>query len=158
MVVSGLTQVRCHRMDIEPKKEPLLIALDRIVNFGIRALAVLMTFVVVWALVDVIFHLYRQFSIAYESLFTVETLFSTLGSILAVLIAVEIFLNIVYFIVKDAVNVQLVLATALTAIARKVIIIDYSAISDGHLYATGALILSVGLVYWLVTKSQHVKS
>lgn len=158
MVVSGLTKVRLHQMDIEPKKVPLLSVLNRVVDFGIRVLAVLMAFVVIWALVDVVFHLYRQFSIAYDSLFTVETLFSTLGSILAVLIAVEIFLNIVYFIVKDAVNVQLVLATALTAIARKVIIIDYSAITEGHMYATAALILSVGLVYWLVTKSLTAKN
>ncbi len=41
------------------------------------------------------------------------------------LIAIEIFLNIVLYLRDDVLHVKLVLATALMAIARKVIVLDY---------------------------------
>ncbi len=137
---------------VDENDEPFITFLNSVVLWGVRVLSVLVVLVILWALIDVIVHVYQQFAISFASLFSSETLFSTLGAFLVVLIAIEIFLNIIFFLKKDTVNVPLVLATALTAIARKVIILDYTAVSSDHMYATAALILAVGLTYWLITK------
>ncbi len=143
---------------IETKhKDPFARFLGSIVGFSVRILAVLMVFVVFWAMVDVVVHIYNEFLASYGEVFSSESIFESLGSVLVVLIAIEIFLNIIYFLVEDTIHVPLVLATALTAISRKVIIIDYTAVSAGHMYATAALIAAVGLVYWLVSSKHQIK-
>ena len=43
---------------------------------------------------------------------------------MAVLIAIEIFINIMVYLREDVIHVKIVLATTLMAIARKVIILD----------------------------------
>ena len=75
------------------------------------------------------------------------------GAFLAVLIAVEIFLNITLYLREDIIHVKLVVATALMAIARKVIVFDFSEISYQHVMATGMVVLSLGITYWLISKN-----
>lgn len=53
-------------------------------------------------------------------------------------------------------HVRLVLATALMAIARKVIILDYDKIPDWHLFGMGVLIIALGISYWLVCQANQV--
>lgn len=127
------------------KHDRLLNALNSVIVIFVKTLAVLMVFVVLWALVDVCIHIYWQFLQSYNSFFSVNTLFTTIGSILVFLIAIEIYLNIVFYLQKDSINVELVLGTALTAIARKVIILDYTTVSNENMLAMAALILTVGL-------------
>ncbi len=138
---------------VEKLNDPLIIFLSKIVDYFVKFLSILMVLVIFWSLIDVVTHVYIQFSAYTTDIFTSETLFSTLGSFLTVLIAIEIYLNIIFYLKKDVVNVPLVLATALTAISRKVIIIDYGSITTNHMYAMASLIIAVGITYWLVTKN-----
>lgn len=133
----------------------LIKHLNKVVVFCVKCLAVLMVVVVVWGVVDVIAHLYFQIRERLESIYEMDNFFSILGTFLAVLIAIEIFKNIVFYLRKDAIHVPLVLATALTAVARKVIIIDYSAIDSMQMLATAAIILAVGITYWLIIKQGY---
>jgi len=48
--------------------------------------------------------------------------------------------------------VRLVVATALMAISRKVIIFDFEKISPLFVLATGAVVLALGITYWLISK------
>jgi len=43
-----------------------------------------------------------------------------------------------------------VVARALMAIARKVIVLDFNKISSEHVVATGVVVLSLGITYWLI--------
>jgi len=74
------------------------------------------------------------------------------GALLVVLIAIEIFLNIALYLRKDVIHVGLVIATALMAIARKVIVFDFKEIGHQYVYATAAVVLALGITYWLITK------
>jgi len=74
----------------------------------------------------------------------------TFGAFLAVLIAIEIFMNITLYLRDDVVHVKLVIATALMAIARKVIVFDFAKIEPMYVLATAAVILALGLIYWLM--------
>jgi uncharacterized membrane protein (DUF373 family) len=49
-------------------------------------------------------------------------------------------------------HVKLVLATALMAIARKVIVMDYKTLDPTYIWATAALIFALSIGYWLVAK------
>jgi len=54
----------------------------------------------------------------------------------------------------DVIHVQLVIATALMAIARKVIALDYNTVDPAYVYATvyatGVTVLALGVTYCLV--------
>lgn len=132
-------------------RDPLIDYLNQIVVLSVKFLAILMVFVILWALADVVMHLYNQIFIAAFLIFNIDSLLVTFGAFLAVLIAIEIFLNIVFYLKKDAIHVPLVLATALTAIARKVIILDFSTITPPYIFATAAVIFSLGISYWLIS-------
>ena len=69
---------------------------------------------------------------------------------MAVLIAIEIFVNIVIYLRDDVIHVKIVLATALMAISRKVIILDFDEISAEYVWATAGVTLSMAIAYWLV--------
>ena len=72
---------------------------------------------------------------------------------MAVLIAIEIFHNIILY-VEDNHNqqlaVEIVLGTALMAIARKVIVLDFNEIGASHVYATAAVTLALSVGYYLI--------
>lgn len=148
-------------MDHEPQEslvqgthDPLISFLNKTVVFSVKILAVLMVIVIWWALADVIIHLSQQLIILPTSTatFNVERLISILGDFLAVLIAIEIFMNIIFYLKKDAIHVPLVLATALTAVARKVIVLDYTVATPLTVIAVAAAIAALGITYWLITK------
>ena len=83
----------------------------------------------------------------------ITDILATFGAFMAVLIAIEIFVNIVSYLRDDVIHVRIVLATALMAIARKVIILDYSTTSSEYVYATAAVVAAMALAYWLVVRT-----
>ena len=62
-------------------------------------------------------------------LLDINDIFYTFGAFMAVLIAVEIFINIRLYLGTNVFPVQLVVATALMAIARKVIVLDFDTLT-----------------------------
>jgi uncharacterized membrane protein (DUF373 family) len=135
-------------------KDPILNFLNKVLVITVKVLAVLMVLLVIWSVVDVILTLYRELLEPPFLLINFENLVHLFGNFLVVLIGIEIFLNIVFYLKRDAVHVPLVLATALTAIARKVIILDYNKLTADYIYATGVTVFAVGFVFWLVTKKE----
>jgi uncharacterized membrane protein (DUF373 family) len=69
---------------------------------------------------------------------------------MAVLIAIEIFVNITIYLRDDIIHVKIVMATALMAIARKVIIMDITKIETLEIFAIASVILALSIGYWLV--------
>jgi uncharacterized membrane protein (DUF373 family) len=74
---------------------------------------------------------------------------------MVVLIAVEIFINIRLYLGSNTLPIQLVIATALMAIARKVIVLDLKETPAEYVYAIGVVTLALGVTYWLVAISMH---
>ena len=81
---------------------------------------------------------------------TINDILATFGAFMAVLIAIEIFVNIIIYLRDDVIHVKIVLATALMAIARKVIILDFDKISSEYVWATAGVTLAMAIAYWLV--------
>jgi uncharacterized membrane protein (DUF373 family) len=72
------------------------------------------------------------------------------GLFLSVLIALEILENITAYIQNHVVQVELVIATALTAVGRKFIILDLAKVSGTTLIGLGIAIFALAISYWLV--------
>jgi uncharacterized membrane protein (DUF373 family) len=135
----------------ENAEDPLIAVLHRLIRFAIRILAVLMTAVIFWAVADVLLVLYEKLSEPPVFLLDMTDIFQVFAAFLAVLIAIEIFANITLYLRDDVIHVKLVVATALMAIARKVIVLDLSILEPSYLYAIAAIVIALGITYWLLS-------
>ncbi len=130
--------------------DDLIAFLHKTIKFSVRILAILMVFVIFWGIADVVYVIYEQLMHPPFMLLDISDIFKTFAAFLAVLIAIEIFQNIVLYLRTDVIPVQLVIATALMAIARKVIILDYSELTPMYVFATGMVVLALGITYYLL--------
>ncbi len=129
----------------------LSTGLRAVIRVAVRALAVMMTLLIVVGAVDVAWMLWNKLINATPMfVLTMSDILSTFGAFMAVLIAVEIFVNITMYLRDDVIHVKIVVATALMAIARKVIILDFDKVSAEYVFGIAAVILATGLAYWLV--------
>lgn len=142
-------------LNIDESEEPLIHWLHIVIRFCVRVLAVLMTLVIMWSVADVAWVLYQRVMASPVGLLNVNDILASFGAFMATLIAIEIFLNIVLYLREDVLHVKLVLATALMAIARKVIVLDYKTLEPEYIWATAAVILALSIGYWLVAKKMQ---
>lgn len=87
----------------------------------------------------------------------VTDLLSTFSAFLLVLIAIDIYINIGLYLHSDVIPVKLVVATALMAISRKVIVFDFKYLEPSYVYASAAVVLALGITYWLLDKNEKHK-
>ena len=81
-----------------------------------------------------------------------STLLDIFGLFLSVLIALEILENITAYLKNHAVQVELVIVTSLTAVARKIIILDLQKITGVSLIGLAIAILALSISYLIVRK------
>lgn len=135
----------------EVQEDVLLKFLLAVIRLAVRGLAVLMTLVILWGVADVIYVIYDRVIAEPFMMLTVSDILLVFGSFMAVLIAVEIFLNITVYIKYEALPIKMVIATALMAISRKIIILDFKEIDWPYIIAIAAAVLALGLTYWLIS-------
>ncbi len=131
-------------------------ALKKVINYCVKTLAILMLLTIVWGVADVAYVLYNRLSQPPYFLLKISDILATFGAFLAVLIAIEIFENIILYLRHDIIHVKLVVATALMAIARKVIVFDFKELKSEYVWATAAVIIALGVTYWLISKKETV--
>jgi len=142
-------------LSVVPGEDRLMNLLNKVIRTGVRVMAVLMVLVILWGIGDVVWVIYRHIVEPPFMILKISDILNTFGAFLAVLIAIEIFLNITLYLREDIIHVKLVVATALMAIARKVIVFDFSEVSSEHVLATGAVVLSLGVTYWLISRGER---
>ncbi len=140
-------------------EEPLMRLLRSVIRASVRVLAVLMTLVIVWGVVDVLFVLVERLMEPPFMLLQISDILATFGAFMAVLIAIEIFVNITIYLREDIIHVKIVMATALMAIARKVIILDVQdeATTPLVIFAIAALVFAMSIGYYLVVVKDRNK-
>ena len=143
----------------EPLDDPLISLLAKSIRYAVRILAVLMVLVIWWGVADVVYVLYERISNHPMYLLNISDIFATFGAFMAVLIAIEIFINITSYLRDNVIHIKIVLATAFMAVARKVIVLDYNEVSSDYVFATAALVLALSVAYWLaVVKNPSIES
>ena len=136
----------------EEHEDALIRRLHRIIRQTVRLLAVLMMLIIVWGTVDVVWVVFQRLRQPPYFLLNISDILATFGAFMAVLIAIEIFLNITLYLRDDVIHVRLVVATALMAIARKVIVFDYKVVQAEYVWATAGVVLALGVTYWLISE------
>lgn len=132
-------------------EDPLIKVLHFAIHFAVRILAILMTLVILWSVADVVFVLYKRLMAPPYLFLNISDILALFSTFLVALIGIEIFVNITLYIRKDVLPVKLVIATALMAIARKIIVLDFKQITPDFVYATSAVVLALGITYWLIS-------
>jgi uncharacterized membrane protein (DUF373 family) len=145
---------KCHLLGSD---DPQIDFLHRVIRYAVKALAFLMVFVILWGILDVLWVLYTKLSTPPHFLLNINDIFATFGAFMAVLIAIEIFANIVMYLESDIIHVRLVLDTAVMAAARKVIVLDFNELESMDVFALGAVLAALGVCYLFVAKETGIR-
>jgi uncharacterized membrane protein (DUF373 family) len=147
-----MEQERSTHFSIAESDDALIRHLYRVIRYSVKALAVIMVLIVIWGIADICWVIYRQLNQPPFYLLKMSDILVTFGAAITVLIAIEIFINVILYLREDVIHVKLVVATALMAIARKVIVFDFKELAADYVYATGFVVLALGVTYWLLTR------
>ncbi len=128
------------------------------IRLGVKVLALLMMLTVLWCVGDVVVVIYHELLIQPIETLDKSEILHVFGSFMIVLIAVEIFINITLYIRNDVIPVKMVVATALMAVARKIIVFDFHDVSAMHVIGTALLVMGLGGCYWLLEREFKVHS
>jgi uncharacterized membrane protein (DUF373 family) len=137
------------------KDESFLQAISKIENIVSKILAIALVFVIFVALLDLFKVLtYDLFFSDPKGSFTAPLL-KIFGMFLNVLIALELMENVTAYLREHVIQLELVIITALTAVARKIIIFDSKA--EGELSALAIAVLSLSISYWIVRNQNNAR-
>lgn len=135
---------------VKKEEDRILWHFKNIIHISLKILAFLMIIVIIFGVVDVGWTIYQRFMSSPRFILTMGDVLATFGAFMVVLIAIEIFQNIILYLRDDVIHVKIVLATALMAIARKVIILDYDELEPMYIFATGVVLVATGITYFFV--------
>ena len=86
-------------------------------------------------------------------LLNLEEMLTVFGFFLMVLIGLELLESIKAYLVEDRVHAEVVFLVAIVAVSRKIIILDYKTITPEMLYGMAAVIVALGVGYFLVKRA-----
>ncbi len=135
------------------KDEAFLGLLEQVERFVSKVLSAALVIVILVATVDLGIFLFKEvFTPPLGSFST--TLIELFGLFLDILIALELLENITAYLRKQVVQVQLVITTALIAVARKLVVFDFSKASSSELIGLGIAIFALAVSYWIVSRAR----
>jgi len=137
---------------VNKSEDSFLWLLKKIIHLCLKSLGLLMIAVIIFGVIDVGWTIYQRIISPPRFILTIGDILATFGAFMVVLIAIEIFQNIILYLRDDVIHVKIVLSTALMAIARKVIILDYEELEPMYIFATGIVLLATGVTYYFVHK------
>ena len=120
-----------------------------------KVLSLAMIVVLLVAIVDLCRFLMMELLEEPYGFFSV-TLIEIFGLFLNVLIALEVLENITAYLKNHVVQVELVLVTSLTAVARKIIIFDSKNTDGLDLIGLGVATLALAVSYWIVRRANRI--
>jgi len=91
-------------------------------------------------------------------LLNIEEMLEVFGFFMMVLIGLELLESIKAYLVEDRVHAEVVFLVAIVAVSRKIIILDYKKIAPEMLFGMAAVIVALGVGYFLVRKAFHIKT
>jgi len=127
-----------------------LYVIDRSEQQLAKLLGVVLVVVMLAATVQLVVEVWRALLVP-ETPWLGAKLNKVLGDLLNLLIALEVLQNITSYLRRHVVQIELVLLTAMTAVARKVIVLPPGAENKPQLLAgLGVAVLALAGAYWLV--------
>ncbi len=119
---------------------------EKVIIWG---LVLLLALVIALSLIQVTMNLIGDIISTPEQLIALDSLFDILSSIFMVLIGIELLETVKLYLQAKGLHVELILDVALIALARKVIVMDYTGTDWRTLMAIAAMILCLGTARYL---------
>jgi uncharacterized membrane protein (DUF373 family) len=116
----------------------------------------LMILAVLISTVELAIILYQQIMAPPAFLLNIKEMLEVFGFFLMVLIGLELLESIKAYLQEDKIHAEVVFLVAVVAVSRKVIILDYKKITPEILYGMSALIVALGIGYFLVKQAMHL--
>ena len=86
----------------------------------------------------------------------IKEMLEVFGFFLMVLIGLELLESIRAYLEEDRVHAEVVFLVAIVAVSRKVIILDYKEVTPEMLYGMAAIIVALGVGYYLVRRALYL--
>ncbi|HEY9620857.1 MAG TPA: phosphate-starvation-inducible PsiE family protein [Crinalium sp.] len=139
--------------------ENFLGFIKRIETLVSKLLSIAMVLVLLVSVVDLGIILSQKLFLEPDGFFN-GTLIEIFGLFLNILIALEILENITAYLRKHVIQLELVVATSLTAVARKIIIFDFNKATGIDLIGLAIATFALAISYWIVrwTNRKEAKS
>ncbi|WOD40426.1 phosphate-starvation-inducible PsiE family protein [Nodosilinea sp. E11] len=137
------------------KNETFLLRLHQFEGNISKLLSLGMVVVILAIVFDLAVVLVQAIFTSSPGMFLGQTVIDIFGLFLTVLIALEILENITAYLQKHVVQVELVIATALTAVGRKFIILDLTKVTGTTLIGLALAIFALAVSYWIVRSSHR---
>jgi uncharacterized membrane protein (DUF373 family) len=121
------------------------------------ALLVMMTGVVLLASIELAWILIQDVLTPPLFLLEIDELLGVFGQFLLVLVGIELLHSMKLYLEDHEVHLEAVIAVAVIAVARKIVVVDPKTLPAGALLGQAALMLALALAYYLVrrTHRQH---
>jgi uncharacterized membrane protein (DUF373 family) len=136
--------------------ESFLIFLGEIEGLVSKILSLAMVVVIIISVWDLLIFLVQNLRVGPQNL--ADQLILLFGLFLDILIALEVLENITAYLRNHVVQMELVVATSLTAIARKLIILDLGKVTGLQLIGLAVAIFALSISYWIVKNIRHKDS
>ncbi len=130
------------------RDESFLKLIRRVENIASKILAIALVIVIFIALFDLLRLLTFDLFFAEPKWTFSAPLLKIFGLFLNVLIALELMENVTAYLRQHAIQLELVIVTALTAVARKIVIFDSKV--EGDITGLAIAVLSLSVSYWIV--------
>lgn len=105
------------------------------------------------AFVDIVYVIHSKIMAPPRFIVDAQGLMELFSLILILLIGLELIETVKTYLKEDAVHVELILLVAIIAIARKVVVWDFDTYSHTQLYSLAAMVLALGVSYFLVKQN-----
>jgi uncharacterized membrane protein (DUF373 family) len=145
------------RFPIPEKAVSMIAALKYFEKIILNSLVGMMAIVVTLATFELGWVIVKDVITPPFFLLELHELLDIFGLFLLILIGIELLDTIKSYMTEHKLHVEIVLVVALIAVSRKVIILDTEKLSALSLLGIGAIILALGIGYYLV-KLSHGKS
>lgn len=135
--------------------DPIIRVSHYAIRIAVKLLAILMVLVIFLGIGDVVYVLFQRLTSPPMYLLNISDIFESFAAFLAVLVAIEIFVNIRIYLSSAEIPVKLVLATALMAVARKVIVLDFGKLEALEVFSLAAVVLALGVSYGFMLRAEQ---
>ena len=141
-----------HQSDVQFLK--IIHLVEKLVS---KILSIALLVIIAVAIYDLIYLLIKDINTNDPAGFYNKSIIELFGLFLNILIALELLENITAYLKRNIIHVELVITTALIAVARKIIIFDFKKQDSTDMIAIAIGILALSVSYWLVKKMKAKK-
>lgn len=128
--------------------------INRFQTLVIKTIIVMMAFVILSATLEIGWIVIKDLITPPVLLIGVDQILDVFGLFFLVIIGIELLETVKMIITESSMNVDVIILVGVTAIIRKVIIIDITSTEPLFLAGMGVLILALAATYYLITSSE----